>query len=130
MFAIRINLKGREMDSTLKESREMRAEDGRWPRKNFDQNSNRQRLQKGGLGCLGPRRDCGSIRQYDLYHRVMGFVGRPSGNRLVEGVNTDAPGCRTKTGYARRFSCKLTADPGSIPGASTIIANNSVRVDE
>lgn len=41
----------------------------------------------------------------------MGFVGRPSGNQLVEGVVRDAPGLRDpKTRHAGRFSINSRVD--------------------
>ena len=120
------------MDSTLTEKREMRAGVGRMAPLSIRLRSTRQRVQTRGLTAaigtrLAPRLDGSTTRSRG---NVMWFVRRPSGNGLVEGVGNVAPGCRTQTGHARRFSCGLAADGGSIPPASTILANTNMSLEE
>jgi len=107
------------MDSTLLESREMRAGVGQQAPISSRLYNTRQRVRHGGLKSPRNPERSGSIRQYDSHIRMMGFVRRPTGNGLVVGGETRPwlPGFR-KTGHARRVSCELTADGGSIPPAS------------
>ena len=79
------------MDSTLLESREMRAGVGQQAPISSRLYNTRQRVRHGGLKSPRNPERSGSIRQYDSHIRMMGFVRRPTGNGLVVGVYPDAP---------------------------------------
>ena len=113
---------GRDMDSTPTEKREMRVGVGRMAplsiRLYFKGQANEAR------GVITRDRNRGRVQAVprSTTHTAdhMGFRRCAPSSAVVEGAEAGAPGCRTQTGHARRVSCGLLADGGSIPPASTI----------
>ena len=105
-----LNFSGRELDSTATRRTELRAGVGRLAPLSSRLFFKGHSREAGGLAPSRNRVRAQAVTRSTTH--TADLAGIPVQSRLVEGVETDAPGCRTQTGHARSSSVGIVIGRG------------------